>query len=345
MPRQDAGLATKEPEMGNTLEQQAEPVAEVESFSLGDAATFAEYVIPRQDAGSATTGPEMGDTLEQQTEPVAGIESFSLGDATSIAEIELQANQLLDYIGKLSSSPDRARGTAIRQSHSAQPIEDTCQTEVANLRSQLPESFASLERHRRELDSLKNASKEQLIELENQLRERDTQLNERETELKHLRAEITCLLNRLEAEESNKQTEDGLQERIDPLNQEIAALKTQLTQRDELIQAKKGALRKTELDYRATISGLEQRLRDMEANMQSVEAQLKEKDAVIQATAGKEAEIGKLIKQLSTECQNLNVELQEKTRLLNEVDRNKQQPAAEGKVWHRVVGRLQEEGV
>jgi len=301
--------------------------------------------MPHQDAGSANKEPEMGDTLEQQAQPVAGIEAFSLGDATSFAEIEFQANQLLDYIGKLSSSTDRARDTAIRQSQSAQPLEDTCQTEVTSLRSQLPESFASLERHRRELDSLKNTSKEQLTELENQLRERDTQLNERETELKHLRAEITCLLNRLEAKESNKQTEGGFEERIDPLNQEIASLKTQLTQRDEMIQTKNSALRKIELDYRATISGLEQRLRDMEANMHSLEAQLKEKDAVIRATAGKEAEIGKLIKQLSTECQNLNVELQEKTRLLNEVDRNKPQPAAEGNVWNRVVGRLQEEGV
>jgi chromosome segregation ATPase len=301
--------------------------------------------MPRQDAGSGTKEPDMSDTLDQQAEPVAGIEAISLGDATSFAEIELQANQLLDYIGKLSSSTGHACGTAIHQSQSARPTDETCETEVTTLRSQLDESFASLERHRRELDSLKNTSKEQLSELDNQLRERDAQLKERETELKHLRAEIACLLNRLEAVESNKQTENGFQEQIDPLNQEIVTLKTQLTRRDEMLQAKNSALRKTELDYRATISDLEQRLREMETNMQSLEAQLKEKDAVIQATAGKEAEIGKLIKQLSTECQNLNVELQEKTRLLNEVDRNKSQPAAEGNVWHRVVGRLQEEGV
>jgi chromosome segregation ATPase len=301
--------------------------------------------MPRQDAGSATNEPDMSDALDQQAEPVAGIETISLGDATSFAEIELQANQLLDYIGKLSSSTGRACGTAIHQSQSARPTDETCETEVATLRSQLEESFASLERHRRELDSLKNTSKEQLSELDNQLRERDAQLNERETELKHLRAESTCLLNRLETVESNKQTESGFHEQIDPLNLEIATLKTQLTRRDEMIQAKNSALRKTELDYRATISDLDQSLREMETNMQNLEAQLKEKDAVIQATAGKEAEIGKLIKQLSTECQNLNVELQEKTRLLNEVDRNKPQPAAEGKVWNRVVGRLQEEGV
>jgi DNA repair exonuclease SbcCD ATPase subunit len=339
MLREDVGSATMEPETGDTLDQQIEPVAEVKSFSRGVAKSFSEYVVPHPETGSA------GDRLDQQAQPVAGIEAISLGDATSFAEIELQTNQLLDYIGKLSSSTGHAFGTAIRQSPSARPPDETCEPEVTTLRSQLEESFASLERYRRELDSLKNTSKEQLTELDSQLRERDTQLNERETELKHLRAEITCLLNRLEAKESNMQTGGGFEERIDPLIQEIASLKTQLTKRDEMIQAKTSALRKTGLDHRTTITGLEQRLHEMEANMQSLEGQLKEKDAVIQATADKEAEIGKLIKQLSTECQNLNVELQEKTRLLNEVDRNKSQPAVEGNVWHRVVGRLQEEGV
>jgi len=301
--------------------------------------------MAREDAGSATKESEMDDTLDQQAEPVAGIEAFSFGGATTIPEIELQANQLLDYIAKLSSSTGRAWSTVTRQSQSTQTIDGNCQTEVASLRTQLQESFTFLEKQRRELDSLEKTSKAQLSELENQLRERDAQLNERETELKHLRAEITCLLNRLEAEESNKQSESGLQEQIDPLNQEIAALKSQLTRRDEVIQAKNSALRKVELEYRATVSEREQRLRDMEAKIQNLEAQLKEKDAVIQATASKEAEIGKLIKHLSTECQNLNIELQEKTRLLNEADRNKPQPAAEGKSWHRVIGRLQEEGV
>jgi predicted RNase H-like nuclease (RuvC/YqgF family) len=83
----------------------------------------------------------------------------------------------------------------------------------------------------------------------------------------------------------------------------------------------------------------------MEATVQSQAAQLKEKDAVLQATAGKEAEIGKLIKRLSTECQNLSVELQEKTRLLNQLEGKKPQAATEGKVWRRVIGRLQEDGL
>jgi chromosome segregation ATPase len=122
-------------------------------------------------------------------------------------------------------------------------------------------------------------------------------------------------------------------------------LKEQLAQRDEAIQAKNGALRKVELDHRSSITDLEQRLRDAESKLQTFETQLKEKDAVIQSTAVKEAEIGKLIKRLSTECENLSVELQEKTRLLNQLENKKSPTPADGNAWRRVIGKLQEEGL
>jgi chromosome segregation ATPase len=118
-----------------------------------------------------------------------------------------------------------------------------------------------------------------------------------------------------------------------------------LAQRDDAIQKKNHTLRNIETNHRAAINELEQRLRELETQLQTQETQLKEKNSVIQATANKEAEIGKLIKRLSAECQNLSVQLQEKTRLLNELEGQKPQAAAEVKTWRRVIGRLQEEGV
>ena len=61
--------------------------------------------MTQKDAGSAPQEFKTGDASERQSEPVKGIESISLGEATSFAEIEQRANQLLDYISKLSSPP------------------------------------------------------------------------------------------------------------------------------------------------------------------------------------------------------------------------------------------------
>jgi chromosome segregation ATPase len=298
--------------------------------------------MPREDGGTAALKQDNDEHLETAAE----IESISLGEARTFAEIEHQANQLLDYISKLSSLADRTCHPPICESASAPRSEDTRQAEVVSLRRQLAESAASFEAQRRETERLTTTHRAEIRGLENRLLQRDNEINERETELKHLRAEITCLLKRLnETEETLKQTESGLHERIDPLKQEISSLRADLAKRDETINAKNNALRQIQMNHRAAITELEQRLRDMEAQLQSHETLIKEKDALIQATASKEAEIGKLIKRLSTECQDLSLELQEKTRLLKEVEGKKPEPAAEGNTWRRAIGRLQEEGI
>jgi len=302
--------------------------------------------MTQENAGSAPRKFKKGDASERQSAPIKGIGSISLGEATSFTEIEQQANQLLDYISKLSSLADRTCDTVVRQKESVPLIEDSRLSQLSNLGPELEYNAAEREEQRQALESLQNASQEKISELGNRLQEKDTQVGEKETELKHLRAEITCLLNRLnDAETEVKQTEDGFQQRIDPLNREIATLKSQLVQRDETILAKNHALKKVDVNYRGTITDLEQRLRESETKLQSHQTLLKEKDAVIQATANKEAEVGKLIKRLSTECQTLGAELQERNRLLNELDGKKTLAKVDGAVWRRVIGRLQEEGL
>jgi hypothetical protein len=84
-------------------------------------------------------------------------------------------------------------------------------------------------------------------------------------------------------------------------------------------------------------------LRDSETKLHEQEALLKEKDALIQATGAKEAEIGKLIARLSTECDRLNTEHQEKIRLPAHPEPKKAQPVTDSKIWRQVIGRFQEE--
>ncbi len=81
-------------------------------------------------------------------------------------------------------------------------------------------------------------------------------------------------------------------------------MRLQLAKRDETIQSKNNAIKNIEVDFRAKILALEQSLRDTQAELRNHEAKLKEKDALVQATAAKEAEMGNLIKRLSTECSN-----------------------------------------
>ncbi len=101
--------------------------------------------------------------------------------------------------------------------------------------------------------------------------------------------------------------------------------------------------RKAEADFRANIIELEQRLKDAEGTVQRQETQLKDKEVVLQATAAKEVEIGKLIKRLSLECENLSNELQEKTRLMGQLDGKKPQTQPDKNVWRRMIGRLQDD--
>ena len=142
------------------------------------------------DDGRVPEEVELGDASERQTKPINDIESISLAEATSFAEIEQQANQLLDYISKLSSLADRACDTAVRQNQTAQLIEDSRLSEVSNLRAELEGNTAKLEERRRAFETLQNDSQEQISDLGNRLQEKENQLGEKENELKHLRAEI-----------------------------------------------------------------------------------------------------------------------------------------------------------
>jgi hypothetical protein len=53
--------------------------------------------------------------------------------------------------------------------------------------------------------------------------------------------------------------------------------------------------------------------------------------------------MGNLIKRLSAECTKLSNELQEKPQTFSPNQANRLEPRAKTKIWHRVIGRLQED--
>jgi len=282
-----------------------------------------------------------GNVKELVALPVAP--SFSFAEANSILDIEIQADQLLAYINKLTSLADRACSTAIRQNETTHLIEENRRSEMINLRNHLDQQSAQLHEQQLALIRLEHESKAKIAILETQLQQTKFYRSE-ENELELLRSENTNIASRLhEAEALAKQAQSRIQGDLAPLNQEVAELRLQLAKRDETIQSKNSAIKNIELDFRAKILALEQSLRDTQAELKNQEAKLKEKDALIQGTAAKEAEIGNLIKRLSTECSNLSNELHEKNRRLAQIESKQVQPIADARIWRRVIGRLQED--
>jgi len=267
--------------------------------------------------------------------------SFSFGDAKNILEIEVQADQLLSYINKLTSLTDRACSSAIQQSETTRRVEENRHSEAVYLRRQLDQANAQLRDQQRALARLEQSSRTQVSALESQLHRQQIARLEREIEALRSRSERDTVPQ--PSKKTEEPTHAAVQQEVAPLTQELAQLKQQLAARDETIEAKNRMMKSIELDFHAKTVELEQRLRDAQQELQKQEANLKEKDALLQATAAKEVEMGNLIKRLSSECEQLNRELQEKSQALAGGGPKKAPPASETKTWRRVIGRLQED--
>ena len=270
--------------------------------------------------------------------------SFALADENNIVDIEIQADHLLNYINKLTALADRACSTAIHQSESAQRLEVNRQAEIKFLRQQLEHGNAQFREQQQAMARLEQNSREQIAALETELRQKEVYRIQREKEFLRLRSDHDALANRQNHPVDSARIDDlRIQQQIEPLQQEIAELKFQVANRDEAIQTKNHEIKAKELEFRAKMIELEQRLRDSQAELQLQETKLKEKESLLQATAAKETEIGNLIKRLSSECESLNGELQQKSQVLARFKAKKDPPANDGKIWRRVIGRLQED--
>ena len=298
--------------------------------------------MERDRRATEPTPPEKTQQPQRDLVSLPSLPSFTLADENNIVDIEIQADHLLNYINKLTALADRACSTAIRQSESAQRTEENRQTEINFLRRQLEQVNAAFREQQIAMTRMEQSSREQIAALETQLRQKEVYRIQREKEFIQLRSEHDALAIR-QSPALRQLPSSQVQHEIEPLKQEIADLKLQLANRDEAIQTKNHEIKAMELDFRAQIVELEQTLRDCQNELQIQEAKVKEKEALIQATAAKETEIGNLIKRLSSECESLNGELQQKSQVLARLEGKKTQPSSDGKIWRRVIGRLQEE--
>src|SRR5918999_5289043 len=169
--------------------------------------------------------------------------SFSLADANTIVDIEIQADQLLNYINKLTTLADRACSTAIRQTETAHFLEENRQHEIADLRNKLAEQNTKSQEQQIAMILLEQESKAQIAALEAELRRAEIQRHE-EKQRRILRSKNASVFNRLdEAEELAKHAQTRIHEQLAPLNQEVAELKAQLANRDKTIQTKNNMIK------------------------------------------------------------------------------------------------------
>jgi chromosome segregation ATPase len=271
--------------------------------------------------------------------------SFAFADTNFIVDIEVHADQLLAYIEKVTSLADRACNTAMRQTEKVQFVEKSRHIEITHLRDQLEHKTAQCHEQQLALIRLEQESKAQIAVLESQiqLNEVRQQRIEQDKQLRMLQIEKAGLASRLAEVEVTSNRAGEHNEPHQPVSsEEVADSKLQFVNRDETTQNKNSTIKKPQADFRAKIQELEEHLSDLQAELQIKDAKLIENEGIIRATAAKEAAMGNLIKRLSAECSSLVTELQEKTRMLAQL-RSKVQPISDGKIWRRVIGRLQEE--
>ncbi|HEX5606344.1 MAG TPA: hypothetical protein VFY96_07510 [Candidatus Binatia bacterium] len=270
--------------------------------------------------------------------------SFSLAEANSIVEIEVQADQLLGYIDKLTTLADRACTTAIRQSQTAHLIDASRHGEINDLRKKLDQQNEKLHEQEIAIVRLQHESKAQIAAVEAQLRQNHLQPRH-EPEQHLLRYENAQPVKRLNDSPEIAATKvEPDHTRFHTANDPtIAEFKLQIANRDETILAKTNALKAIEEEYRARIAHLEQRLQETTALLEKHAEELNEKDRIIEATACKEAEMGNLIKQLSAECTALSEELQKSDPATARGEAKPNPTVNESTLWRRVLGRLQEE--
>jgi DNA repair exonuclease SbcCD ATPase subunit len=255
------------------------------------------------------------------------------------SDIASQTDQLLELINELKSITDRACNAAVRESECAERIEESKETEVANLQVRLKENEEALAVRDAALRKREEISKAKIQDLEIQLRERKTRLEVREIEVEDLKVDLRDMTTRLHDAESQAQEAGGR------LGAEMTELARQLKETQTELEAKDHQLRDADGDLKAKNQDLEVRLQDLESQLQSGDAELKAKENLIQAAAARELEIGKLISRLSEECRKLSTELHEKSLIVAQLEKKQRHFISDGAVWKKVIGRMKEEAL
>jgi chromosome segregation ATPase len=262
--------------------------------------------------------------------------STALVGNLNLPKVHIQATPFLDALDNLKSASDRVCDLAGRETEPAGPVEQNTKTEIAALRLQLREE--SLKARVVALREMEEAWRAKIELIQNQVRAREVQLRVRESNLARLATKVYGVIGRL------NETEAEAQRKTEQLESEIAGLRQQLQERDERLAAKKATPELAEA-LKENIKELEQQLQAAEQKLQSCESELKTKENLIQAAAAKEAELGKLIARLSSECERLASGARSKSPVASQLEKKQERSLTDSPVWKKIVGRIQEEPV
>jgi chromosome segregation ATPase len=249
-----------------------------------------------------------------------------------LPSVRTQADVFLNVINGLKSVSDRVCDAADREVECSEPTEQSKKTDLASLRLQLKEE--SLKARSLALREIEEAWKAKVELIQNQLRGREIQLRVRERDLAGLTSKVYGVINRINQAESESQN------RAEQLETEITELRHQLKEKDERLAAKRPA---QELELKK-LKELQDQLQTAEGKLQSCEAELEKKENLIRAAAAKEAELGKLITHLSSECEKLSSEPHDNAPVA-EQEKKQQGSPGDPPVWKKILGRIQEQPV
>ncbi len=242
-------------------------------------------------------------------------------------EIESHLNRLLNLWKRLESITDQASDVksrslgrsqdfellaiaALREAECADLIEQSMETELTSLCSELKQKDETLQARETALVRLEETSKAKLAELENHIQNQENQFRDREMERQQLTSERDRIVLRLnDAELAAKRPEAEAQ---------VCALSLEIAKRQDSVAARESDLH--EGDQKTDIENLQLRLEEAEAKFVNQERTLKEKETGIHAAAVREKEIGKLIERLSLECEKLSAELCEKELIISRLE-------------------------
>jgi chromosome segregation ATPase len=249
------------------------------------------------------------------------------GDQSS--EVESHVDRLLKLLKKLESINDRADGVnsrepgtsqdfdllviaALREAECADLIEKTMEADLTALCDEIKHKNEALQAREGALAKEKESSKAQLAELETRIREQQKQLIDLQAAQRKLAAERDLLAHALDtAQATAKQFEAEAQQLKQRMEEELSALRQQPARREQSVDIEKREVNPepAQGEQKKESDALQLRLQEMEAKLSSQEKELKEKEVVIRAAGMREAELGKLIQRLSTECEKLSAEL------------------------------------
>lgn len=274
---------------------------------------------------------------DPSTEDVEDKNELVSTNRQNLPSLRTHANQFVNVINGLKSLSDRVSDLADRKDEHGAQAEKGEKSELENLRLEV--KAESLKARALALKELEEAWKAKIEQTEYQLRGREVRLTVREKELARLTSKVHGVINQL------NQTESESQKKVERLEAEITELREKLKERDECAAARDVSPPTAKVDQSETIEELELRLETAERKIQSYEADLKQKDLLIQSAANKEAEIGKLIARLSSECEKLSFELENKNLERGAIEKKEHASVGDTPLWKKILARIQEQTV